>query len=413
MKRLLWVLIISLVLALPGSAMADVRSGSVADPDDVPSALNPPDFPDLANVSASYDTAGSITFTATFYSDTRQRPSEWYSTEISAIFGTYNPDGYNVIPNTKGSCDTIGDQSSEHQISLNLPFTGTATATVAHYTGSLSAPVTVSPDGRSLSVTFSQSQIAGQGYQCMTGSLSTWTRSTASNLNSYYGVGCDCWYVYRSDLADSYSTVWFPGYPLPADPKTSPTTTSPTTAPPVATKPACNDGIDNDGDGYTDHGDADGFPLDPDPGCYGPEDPSEEPDCADAVDNDADGLIDKADPGCGYGKKENSPKPRLPQLTQRRAQAYLRTALTRKFKGSFAGGYAFKPHCARGSKYRFSCKPSWVIGDLVFYGKATIWLQWDKKWQAGWHYRYTMTRFDEYCGLVEHRKGCKKTYRVK
>jgi glycerophosphoryl diester phosphodiesterase len=53
----------------------------------------------------------------------------------------------------------------------------------------------------------------------------------------------------------------------------------------------CGDGIDNDADGQTDH------PADP--GCFGPDDPTEAAACSDGIDNDADGYTDHpADPGC-------------------------------------------------------------------------------------------------------------------
>jgi len=56
----------------------------------------------------------------------------------------------------------------------------------------------------------------------------------------------------------------------------------------------CQDGIDNDGDGLVDH------PADP--GCDGPDDPSEHAaalPCDDGLDDDGDGLADyPADPGC-------------------------------------------------------------------------------------------------------------------
>jgi Tol biopolymer transport system component len=59
--------------------------------------------------------------------------------------------------------------------------------------------------------------------------------------------------------------------------------------------PACSNGIDDDGDGYVD------YPADP--GCTGPDDPSEHadtPGCDDGIDNDGDGLVDMQDPGCPF-----------------------------------------------------------------------------------------------------------------
>ena len=64
---------------------------------------------------------------------------------------------------------------------------------------------------------------------------------------------------------------------------------------PDPVRPACSDGRDNDGDRRIDHPD--------DPGCEGPDDPTEEnaplSSCSDGRDNDGDGKIDyPADPGC-------------------------------------------------------------------------------------------------------------------
>ncbi|MEA2188612.1 MAG: hypothetical protein QOK16_3623 [Solirubrobacteraceae bacterium] len=65
--------------------------------------------------------------------------------------------------------------------------------------------------------------------------------------------------------------------------------------------PQCNDGIDNDGDGWLDANT--NIPgQTKDPGCTGPNDPTESPNppvCSDGMDNDNDGKIDyPADPGC-------------------------------------------------------------------------------------------------------------------
>ncbi len=55
---------------------------------------------------------------------------------------------------------------------------------------------------------------------------------------------------------------------------------------------ACSDGIDNDSDGLID------FPDDP--GCAGPQSPTENPACGDGMDNDGDLLVDfPSDPECG------------------------------------------------------------------------------------------------------------------
>ena len=94
--------------------------------------------------------------------------------------------------------------------------------------------------------------------------------------------------------------------------------------------PVCSDGIDDDGDGLIDH------PADP--GCRGPEDPSEEFDCEDGRDNDGDGRTDyPADKSCesASGRREDLvPVPALGPL----ALAGLTGLLL------FAGRRHAKPH---------------------------------------------------------------------
>src|SRR5579871_5250200 len=70
---------------------------------------------------------------------------------------------------------------------------------------------------------------------------------------------------------------------------------------PECNKPQCSDGIDNDGDGLIDYPD--------DPGCFSPNQDSEDddcpngpncPECGNHIDDDHNGLTDYAgqDPGC-------------------------------------------------------------------------------------------------------------------
>jgi hypothetical protein len=55
---------------------------------------------------------------------------------------------------------------------------------------------------------------------------------------------------------------------------------------------------------------------------------------------------------------------------------------------------------------------SWIIGDLAYYGRTSIWLTRTANDRIAWNYAYRITRFDEYCAAVLRKKRCSKTHRV-
>jgi hypothetical protein len=104
---------------------------------------------------------------------------------------------------------------------------------------------------------------------------------------------------------------------------------------------------------------------------------------------------------------------RIPMLTVAKAKSHLREALSQRFGGSYRAAYGKRiSDCSRRSRTRIRCRPSWVVGDLVFYGTASIWLTRDEAGYVDWNYGWTIRRLDEYCAEVTHSKNCVKTYRV-
>ncbi len=239
-------------------------------------------MPDVKAVDVNYDDAGALTVSATFYDDTRARPSTWYATEVSVIVGQTK------ITNGRADCDSLLLPAA-HYATATVGFNrgrAYASGSVAGFEGSLTTTPTLSADGRVLTAVFTNSALARRSYECVSPSGSTWVISTPENLYSRYDAGCDCWYVYSTTSSDGLARFWFSG-----------------SEPPTA--PACNNGIDDDGDGKTD------YPSDL--GCSSYTGISEtNPMCNDGIDNDGDGKIDyPEDTTCttSSGTTEGPPRP--------------------------------------------------------------------------------------------------------
>jgi hypothetical protein len=106
--------------------------------------------------------------------------------------------------------------------------------------------------------------------------------------------------------------------------------------------------------------------------------------------------------------------PALPYLTFADAKYYARRALARKFKNSYRYGYGKRvTDCSRWSRTRIRCdRVSWVIGDVSFNGRISIWYSLDETGQPIWNYSYTIKRVNEYC-KVTHGRHCTKTFRIR
>jgi hypothetical protein len=104
--------------------------------------------------------------------------------------------------------------------------------------------------------------------------------------------------------------------------------------------------------------------------------------------------------------------PPLPTLGVAETKYHIRVALNRRFGAAYRDGYAKKvTGCSRRSRTRVRCEHvSWVVGDVSFAGKATIWLT-REDGEPFWNYAYTIKRTNEYCASTGGRH-CTRTYRV-
>lgn len=309
------------------AALADVSTASIDDAADAEPTVNGrPTNPDVSNVSATYDSAGSIVITASFFNNVNDLDtSQNYAFFSNFAVGTADTSGSEPRCSTSAQGSLVAGQ---HHVYGAGSFRFYDQAYVTGYDGVLTFQRTAAPDGRQITITASNANIANRTYDCLTYSLSARRRSTVENINSRYDEWCDCWYVAPTldvvgdkESSSSAAVIWFAGRkppPKPAcsdgkdndgDGKSDFNASYPTVGDPGCTSaadtdefnpppPECNDGKDNDGDGDADY--------DLDSGCYGASDPSERADCADSMDNDGDGKVDQSDPGCGFGAKEDS-----------------------------------------------------------------------------------------------------------
>lgn len=100
------------------------------------------------------------------------------------------------------------------------------------------------------------------------------------------------------------------------------------------------------------------------------------------------------------------------KLGTQRAASFMRTALLRHPNLSFQSAYARKVRCnKRRSAIRLKCKMNWVIGDLSFRGKGTIWVTFPGH-RPFWNYSYQVIGTNEYCAITGG-EGCARTYVVR
>jgi hypothetical protein len=141
--------------------------------------------------------------------------------------------------------------------------------------------------------------------------------------------------------------------------------------------------------------------------------------CFDKVDNDGDGVMDLDDLDAfdsGDPSKEcdqiRRPMP-LPTLTRATARSYVKTTLKRRFNDAYRHGYSKRIAGVRRlsrTKIRFA-DVSWVIGDLSYRGRVTIW-NGRNGTEIWWNYAYRITRTNEHCRATAGRH-CTKTYVVR
>lgn len=246
------------------SASADVRAGSVTDPQDRPESISGPRQPDLESVRVTYDTAGSLSVTARLYEawDATNKYHDVLELSIGSAVATYT---YGCSSYNPGDVTILG----------YFPDYGAATGTVrvSGYDGSQAPQRSVSPDGREITFSASIPAMAGRNYICGSG-ISLLKADPDGHCSPSLSNCQSIRYRYTGDTADDF---FFDGF--------------------APQRPACDDGLDNDGDGRVDL---------KDPGCANVSTTTSEggplPACDDGIDNDLDGTIDDNDATCNYGK---------------------------------------------------------------------------------------------------------------
>jgi hypothetical protein len=217
-------LLLGLILAvfIPAAASAEVRTVNATDPADAtPTISGKPNNPDIASVSASYDTAGSLTITVSYYHaftelDTSEHFAFWG--EFAVTEGT---EPYGDPSHCFGGGSGAGLYGQNHVYS-NGGVTFYNQGEISGYSGKLPFTRSEGFDHRSVTVSASSPALANHNWTCLSYDLHARTYSSASNIHSEYGEGCGCWYV-NSQL-DSLGGealndgVWFNGFQPPPKP---------------------------------------------------------------------------------------------------------------------------------------------------------------------------------------------------
>jgi hypothetical protein len=113
---------------------------------------------------------------------------------------------------------------------------------------------------------------------------------------------------------------------------------------------------------------------------------------------------------------DDDPEPKRPRRLFVRfgqAEAWMRTALTRREVFQFRSGNSRSVRCRkRLSRDRLRCKMSWSLGDEIhFRGRGSIWVTY-RGGAAQWNFSYRVTGVNEYCLRVGG-SGCRKTWVVR
>ena len=136
------------------------------------------------------------------------------------------------------------------------------------------------------------------------------------------------------------------------------------------------------------------------------------PACRDTVDNDDDGSVDSRDWGCTSVDDLSEVLDFTPGLGVAEAKRLIRQVLRERFRRNYRAGYGKRIWgCGRASSVRVRCRTSWVVGDLSWTGRVTIWNSREGE-EVFWNHAYVIKRTDEYCKAVRKRRNCSKVYRV-
>jgi hypothetical protein len=93
---------------------------------------------------------------------------------------------------------------------------------------------------------------------------------------------------------------------------------------------------------------------------------------------------------------------RFATLTKAIARATTRRVLRREFRDYWLPGYNRKVSCRRRSRIRQRCHVSVVVGDVLLWGKVTIYPRRERTWEVP-YYRATVRIYNEYCHVVNER----------
>ncbi len=182
--------IILLVLTMPtGVAHAAQRVVTASDPAEAPPVLSGAKQPDVTQVEATYDDAGSLTVAITFAESvpaalSSERLSFWTWIDVNerdrngcgGYTGAAQVQSLATIPNS------VGVQT-------------TSTATISGFDGEAATTSTMSADGLLLTWRFDHPALAGRDFRCVTVRVYGFVRSYPSHPSSRYSTSCDCWTV--------------------------------------------------------------------------------------------------------------------------------------------------------------------------------------------------------------------------
>lgn len=193
MKRIAFGILVTLALAAPSSAVAELFSGSAGDQqgDVEPSILGKPNLPDLKKVTATFDNAqGSFRFVVDFYG----------SVDDLSFSPTYRHDGSFYV-STDECEDVVPNLWLSGSGPVAPPRGGVGEFSVSGFSGSAAANAALSQDGTRVTFAGQAAPLVGARPQCFDFLMGGRDYSSASNPLSHYDSQCGCWSTFR--LGDS------------------------------------------------------------------------------------------------------------------------------------------------------------------------------------------------------------------
>ena len=177
MKKLIAAVVVVGALFTPAMASAAIRTGHVDDPQGDTKVLSGPNV-DYKSIDVTYDdVAGKLKVVPTFYTDIRNEAAQ-----DDPVYGSAY--GYETLsgPYTQGHSDSIQlfwtvTAKQDYICAEEEPYecdyirTGwdvTASLNVSGFSGNLSIPATLSDDGRSLTIDYTDTRLAGPNLHSVT-----------------------------------------------------------------------------------------------------------------------------------------------------------------------------------------------------------------------------------------------------